>query len=95
MDIRGVSHVNVGVTDTDRSLRFYRDALGLRVVLDREEHYERIPLRQRAVYLRWDDEPGGSFVVLDRQLGREPFGTPPVLQQTGVNHFGFCHERAI
>jgi catechol 2,3-dioxygenase-like lactoylglutathione lyase family enzyme len=85
----GISHVNVGVTDMDRSLRFYRDGLGLDVVIDHEEHVERLGLRQRAVYLRWDDEPGGSFVVLDRQLAQEPFGAPPVLQQTGANHFGF------
>jgi catechol 2,3-dioxygenase-like lactoylglutathione lyase family enzyme len=75
----GLSHVNIGVTDMDRSLRFYRDGIGLAVVVDHEEHVERLGLRQRAVYLRWDADPGGSFVVLDQQLAQEPFGTPPEL----------------
>jgi catechol 2,3-dioxygenase-like lactoylglutathione lyase family enzyme len=85
----GLSHINIGVTDMEASLRFYRDGLGLDMVIDQEENVERIGLRQRAVYLRWNDDLGGAFVVLDRQLGQEPFGTPPVLQQTGMNHFGF------
>lgn len=88
----GLSHVNIGVTDMERSLRFYRDGLGLAVVIDHEESVERLGLRQRAVYLRWDDAPGGAFIVLDEQLAREPFGTPPVLQQTGANHFGLWVE---
>ncbi|ONH23613.1 VOC family protein [Pseudofrankia asymbiotica] len=87
--IYSVSHVNVGVTDLDRSVAFYRDVLGMHVTVDREEDYPQYNLRQHAVYLRWDDTPGGSFLVLDRQLGREPFGTPAVLQQNGLNHVGF------
>jgi catechol 2,3-dioxygenase-like lactoylglutathione lyase family enzyme len=37
MAIRAISHVAVGVRDMDRALRFYRDALGLRVKLDTVE----------------------------------------------------------
>jgi catechol 2,3-dioxygenase-like lactoylglutathione lyase family enzyme len=89
MTISGFSHVNVGVTDMERSLAFYRDLLGMLVTVDREEDYPAYDLRQHAVYLRWEDTPGAPFVVLDRQLAREPFGAPPALQQTGMNHFGF------
>ena len=32
--MNGVSHVAVGVRDMDKALRFYRNLLGLRVVLD-------------------------------------------------------------
>ena len=37
MTIRAISHVAIGVRDMDRALRFYRDALGLRVKLDTTE----------------------------------------------------------
>jgi catechol 2,3-dioxygenase-like lactoylglutathione lyase family enzyme len=87
--INGLSHVNIGVSNMERSLSFYRDILGLQISVDREERYEQLDLHQHAVYLRWGDAPGSSFVVLDRQLNREPFGDPPVLQQNGMNHFGF------
>ena len=33
----GISHVAIGVSDMERSLRFYRDLLGLTVSLDKEE----------------------------------------------------------
>ena len=87
--IYSVSHVNVGVTDMTRSVAFYRDVLGMHITVDREEDYPQYNLRQHAVYLRWEDARGSSFLVLDRQLAREPFGEPSVLQQTGLNHVGF------
>lgn len=89
MDVVGLSHVNIGVTDMDRSLAFYRDIVGLEISVDRMEEYPQYGLRQHAVYLRWAGQPGGSFVVLDQQLGFDPFGDAPTLQQTGMNHFGF------
>jgi catechol 2,3-dioxygenase-like lactoylglutathione lyase family enzyme len=89
MDVNGISHINIGVTDLERSVPFYTDILGLEISVDREEIYEGINLHQHAVYLRWSDEPGSSFVVLDQQLNIEPFGTAPVFHQTGPNHFGF------
>ncbi len=36
LDIRGFSHVCISVADIERSLRFYRDVLGLRVIFDVE-----------------------------------------------------------
>jgi catechol 2,3-dioxygenase-like lactoylglutathione lyase family enzyme len=87
--IYSISHVNVGVTDMERSVGFYRDVLGMCITVDREEDYPQYSLRQHAVYLRWENTPGASFLVLDRQLAREPFGSPAALQQTGLNHVGF------
>jgi catechol 2,3-dioxygenase-like lactoylglutathione lyase family enzyme len=102
MDITGVSHLSIGVTDMERSVAFYAGVLGLTISLDREEEYStnRLPIRtpgdgggdtvrQHSVYLRWRDEPGASFVVLTQQLGRRPFGEPAAVHQTGTNHFGF------
>lgn len=102
----GISHVAVGVSDMDRSLAFYRDLLGLRVTLDTTERIESRSgkgNRRRAVYLRAGGEGGGSphdfFIVLDQQLDREPFGTPPRLFQLGTHHFSFwiddVEDRAV
>jgi catechol 2,3-dioxygenase-like lactoylglutathione lyase family enzyme len=35
--MKGISHVAIGVSDMVRSLPFYRDLLGLEVMLDTEE----------------------------------------------------------
>ena len=92
MAVLGISHVAVGVSDMDRSLVFYRDIVGLRVTLDTVEGaFTGDPAgnRRRAVYLRTEDGPHAFFVVLDQQLDREPFGTPPRILQLGTHHFSF------
>ena len=57
MAVRAVSHIAVGVSDMDASLRFYRDLLGLDVTADLMEEFtegsEARPVKRRAVYLRW------------------------------------------
>ena len=35
--MKGISHLAIGVSDMERSLPFYRDLLGLEVMLDAEE----------------------------------------------------------
>ena len=35
--MKGISHVAIGVSDMERSLPFYRDVLGLEVMLDAED----------------------------------------------------------
>lgn len=93
MAVLGVSHVAVGVADMDRALTFYRDLVGLQVDLDIEESGfgRNRDQKRRAVYLRSPDEAGPhrSFIVLDQQLTREPFGAPPRLFQLGTHHFSF------
>jgi catechol 2,3-dioxygenase-like lactoylglutathione lyase family enzyme len=88
-----VSHVAVGVSDMDRALVFYRDIVGLRVTLDTVEGGTGDGLlganRRRAVYLRAADGPDAFFIVLDQQLDREPFGSPPKILQLGTHHFSF------
>lgn len=94
MAVRATSHVAIGVHDMDRALRFYRDLLGLRVVVDREECFvdastspptER---RRRAVYLRWAYGPDDAFIVLDQQE-RPLLGEPKELFQIGLHHVAF------
>jgi len=70
--MKGISHVAIGVSDMVRSLPFYRDMLGLEVMLDTEE---KIGSGSRhAVYLRWAKDSG--FLVLSQTLGREASGKP-------------------
>jgi len=92
MAVLGISHVAVGVSDMERALLFYRDIIGLRVSLDAVEGaFTGDPgaYRRRAVYLRAEDGPHASFIVLDQQLDREPFGKPPRILQLGTHHFSF------
>lgn len=92
MAVLGISHVAVGVSDMERSLVFYRDIIGLRATLDAVEGAfggDPDAYRRRAVYLRNEDGPRAFFIVLDQQLDREPFGTPPRILQLGTHHFSF------
>ena len=93
MTIRAISHVAVGVRNMDRALRFYRDALGLRVKLDTIEEIPGFegsePRKRRAAYLGWSEGPHESFVVLDEPLSGAPTGEPARLFQTGIHHFSF------
>jgi catechol 2,3-dioxygenase-like lactoylglutathione lyase family enzyme len=80
----------------DRALRFYRDLLGLRVTLDTMERIGgRGPMfanaqkgERRAVYMRFEDGPHASFVVLSQNPG-EPSGHPLKIDQVGLHHFSF------
>jgi len=83
--MKGISHVAIGVSDMGRSLLFYRDLLGLEVMLDAEEKVGRG--NRRAVYMRWGD--GSGFLVLSQTVGREPSGKPLRLHQVGLHHFAF------
>ena len=96
MAVRAVSHLAIGVREMERSLRFYRDAIGLRVKLDTIEELPGLAgegaRKRRAVYLGWSEGPRESFVVLDQPLTVEPYGEPARLFQTGIHHFGFWVE---
>jgi catechol 2,3-dioxygenase-like lactoylglutathione lyase family enzyme len=99
MGLRAVSHVAIGVTDMDRSLAFYRDVLGLRVTLDTIEGRDGtevqadglnrfVARRRRAVYLRWDDGPDATFLVLSAP-SRDGAELPLRLDQLGIHHVAF------
>jgi catechol 2,3-dioxygenase-like lactoylglutathione lyase family enzyme len=94
--MRAVSHIAIGVSDMDRALGFYRDLLGLRVTLDTMERIGGMgPLfanpqkgQRRAVYMRFEDGPHASFIVLSQNPG-EPSGRPLKIDQVGCHHFAF------
>jgi catechol 2,3-dioxygenase-like lactoylglutathione lyase family enzyme len=56
MTIHNVSHVAIGVRDMDRSLRFYRDIIGLEVRQDAIEEFGGVDgepgVKRRGVYLK-------------------------------------------
>lgn len=94
--MRAVSHIAIGVRDMERSLRFYRDLLGLKVTLDTMENIGGLKTlfanpqkgKRRAVYMRFEDGPHASFLVLSQHPG-ETAGEPIKLDQVGVHHFSF------
>jgi catechol 2,3-dioxygenase-like lactoylglutathione lyase family enzyme len=76
MKIRNTSHIAIGVSNMERALRFYRDLLGLRVTLDDPQEnpggmLSRVqggqqPRTRHGVYLRWEDGPNATFIVLSQ-----------------------------
>jgi catechol 2,3-dioxygenase-like lactoylglutathione lyase family enzyme len=94
--MRAVSHIAIGVRDMDKSLHFYRDLLGLKVSLDTMESIGGLKTlftnpqkgKRRAVYMRFEDGPHASFIVLSQNPGETP-GEAIKLDQVGVHHFAF------
>ena len=92
MGIRAVSHFAIGVRDLDRVLPFYRDLLGLRVVVDSEERFADpstdppTRIERRSVKLRWADGVDTQFIVLDQMLTSPAKGEPTELWQIGFHH---------
>lgn len=96
--LRAVSHIAIGVRDIDAVLPFYRDLLGMRVVVDRRERFgdpaadppaERV---RRAVYLRWADGPDEQFFVLDQKLPEPATGSSAELFSIGIHHVALWVE---
>ncbi len=90
MKTRAFSHLAIGVKDMDKALGFYRDLLGLKVDLDRIENGGTAGER-RAVYLRWEDGPDSTFIVLGQNTTPIP-GEPLQMNQLGYHHFAFWVE---
>ncbi len=92
MGIRGVSHIAVGVRDMDAALVFWRDVVGLEVRFDETEEFGTpgggFYTKRRGVYLRYGSGDDDSFVVLDQQLSKAPWGRPLELFETGIHHVG-------
>ena len=106
MPIVATSHIAIGVSDLDQSLRFYRDLLGLHVSRLQEEDVPNLQdadrsSKRRAAYLRWREGDHETFIVLDEQLEGQ-HGEPAKFLQRGVHHVGLwvedldsMHERLV
>ena len=93
MAISGFFHGGITVSDMDRSMRFYREGLGLEMEFDRilDAPYLREVLgltfdQIRAVYLRI---PGGGFVELLEYRGIERFPAASRPCDYGAGHLCF------
>lgn len=93
MSIGGVSHMACGVTDMERSLAFYRDLLGMRVVSDREHRVSPSAMHadpttathRRMVQLTWGDgDLDDPFLVLSSFPVSS--GGALKLDQIGIHH---------
>jgi catechol 2,3-dioxygenase-like lactoylglutathione lyase family enzyme len=95
--MRGISHVAIGVREMEKSLTFYGDVLGLRVVKDEVESMGGMrgvtDNKRRAVRLVWTTVCGQpTYVVLSQSAGTAS-GTPSKLDQIGIHHFAFWVDR--
>ncbi|HUZ88562.1 MAG TPA: VOC family protein [Candidatus Acidoferrales bacterium] len=91
--IRGIHHTSRGVGDMDSALAFYRDLLGLRVVLDTEMAGEMLAreVGLEGARLRLVELEGGGQTMLELLQYLVPAGAPyPVdarCSDVGASHF--------
>lgn len=69
MSVRGLFETHLTVADLERSIRFYRDVVGLPVALE---------LRERGAVFHWVGEPGGAL------LGLWSIGSAPMAMRLHV-----------
>src|SRR5580704_8912175 len=97
--MNGVSHVAIGVRDMERSLKFYRDLLGLEVLYDAMQPIGGMPSlytnpekgKRRAVHLHYGSGATSGFLVLSEMPGGSP-GTAIKLDEVGISHFSWWVE---
>ncbi len=94
--MNGISHVAIGVRDMERSLKFYRDLLGLEVRFDGMQPIGGMPSlyaspdkgQRRAAHLTYGKGANKGFLVLSERPGGTP-GEAIKLDQVGISHFSW------
>ncbi len=94
--MNGISHVAIGVRDMERSLKFYRDLLGLEVRYDQMQpiggmvnlYANPQKGQRRAAHLHYGKGEGRGFLVLTEMPGGTP-GAAIKLDEVGVSHFSW------
>ena len=98
MEASSVSHIAMCVRDLDKSLAFYRDALGMTVTLDQVQDttrgglpftYKHARATRRTVHLRYGGASSVPFLVITNHPGEAPDGEPIKLDQVGISHISF------
>ena len=102
--MNGISHVAIGVRDMERSLKFYRDLLGLEVRYDQMQPIGGMASlyanpqkgQRRAAHLHYGKGDNRGFLVLTEMPGGTP-GEAIKLDEVGISHFSWWVEdiRAI
>ena len=97
MEASCITHIGICVRDMDRSLAFYRDALGMKVLGDRPtdpteggrlHNYKHRRTARRWVSLSYA-EGATPTLTLTSHPGDEPDGQAILLDQTGISHISF------
>ncbi len=98
MEANGVTHIGICVRDMDKSLAFYRDALGMKVLGDRatdpseggrSHNYKHQRKTRRWVSLSYG-EGTSPTLTLTSHPSEAPDGQPILLDQIGITHFSFA-----
>jgi hypothetical protein len=95
MGVRATSHVAIGVRDMERSLRFYRDLLGLHVTVDREERYhDRTPAPHTTRRSRKPTWSCSTRCSHSMSAGRSSSPSAPTATWSGVGTVASCSCRS-
>ena len=94
--MNGISHVAIGVRDMERSLKFYRDLLGLEVRYDQMQpvggmaslYADPQKGQRRAAHLHYGKGENRGFLVLTEKPGGTP-GEAIKLDEVGISHFSW------
>jgi len=94
--MNGVSHLAIGVRDMERSLKFYRDLLGLEVRYDQMQPIGGMGSlyanpqkgQRRAAHLHYGEGENRGFLVLTEMPGGMP-GEAIKLDEVGISHFSW------
>ena len=98
MPASAMSHVAICVRSVDRSLAFYRDQLGFRIITDRVQDtttgglphvYKNKHARRPQVTLSYGEADVAPHIVMTEHPGDPPGGEPIVLDQVGISHLSF------
>ena len=98
MDASAISHIAICVADLDKSLEFYRDILGMRVVADRMQDttsgglphiYQHQRKTRRQVRLAYGTGDTMPTLTMTCHPGDDPDGAPIKLDQIGISHLAF------
>jgi catechol 2,3-dioxygenase-like lactoylglutathione lyase family enzyme len=97
MEARAVSHIAICTRDMEKSLGFYRDILGMRVLFDgetspteggRPHNYQEARKSRRRVSLSFGAGKKPTL-TLTSHPGEAIAGEPLKLDQLGITHFSF------
>jgi catechol 2,3-dioxygenase-like lactoylglutathione lyase family enzyme len=97
MDASAISHIAICTRDMEKSLAFYRDILGMRVLFDgptdpteggRTHNYEQVRRSRRRVSLSFGAGTKPTLTITSH-AGEEISGRPLKLDQVGITHFSF------
>ena len=102
MEASAISHIAICTRDMEKSLAFYRDILGMRVLFDgmtdpteggRLHNYQRARKSRRRVSLGFGAGKKPTLTITGH-TGEDIAGEPLKLDQMGITHFSFTVPNA-